>query len=105
MKTYRVKSSFADHLTGRHYDRNDAINLTVNRAVKLRTAGIIGGSIETAEKPMPAPATPEPFEDAVQTQSESCDVSDYHTGGGWYTMPDGARIQGRGKAEDYLNEI
>ena len=43
--------------------------------------------------PPEAPAHPDLTED---------DVKQYHTGGGWYTLPGGVRVQGKAKALAHL---
>jgi hypothetical protein len=38
----------------------------------------------------------------VAERGETQDVDQYHTGGGWYEMPDGSKVQGKEAAQEAL---
>lgn len=38
-------------------------------------------------------------------ESEEIDVDQYHTGGGYYELPDGNKVRGKGKALNALKEL
>lgn len=65
-------------------------------AYKLRR--VDGGQVAVGA---PAPAAP-----VVEPEPEpeyTGDISDYHTGAGWYTLPGGVRVRGREAALEVLN--
>lgn len=51
----------------------------------------IGGEVLLTE---PEPAAPR----------RAVDVDEFHTGGGWYELPDGSKVRGRDNAEQALRE-
>jgi hypothetical protein len=60
----------------------------IRSATEAEIAG--AGDVQPAPE---KPAEPEVTEDAV---------AQYHTGGGWYTLPGGVRVQGKAKALAHL---
>ena len=61
---------------------------------KIRPAG--EADVQAAGEVAPAPEKP-----AHPEVSEE-DVGQYHTGGGWYTLPGGVRVRGKAKALAHL---
>lgn len=55
-----------------------------------------------AKQQSPAPNKMATAANKQTSSTMDVDVSDYHTGGGWYTLPDGSRVRGEDAAREAL---
>ena len=91
---YRVKYRSEGLLTGR--EPGDTVELDSHDAARLQALGLIAPLSGPAEQPTAGPA---------ETKAKPLDVEQYHTGGGWYTMPDGEKVRGEDEAAKYLEGL
>lgn len=65
-----------------------------------------GSAVEIVKEETGGVETATDERQAVETTSNTPrDVSQYHTGGGWYELPNGERVRGKDDAQQVLNEL
>ena len=77
---YSVTARWKDRTDGRRYVPGDVIECSPARAERLRQKRLVGRALS-------APVV---------------SVEQYHTGGGYYVLPDGSKHRGRAAAEQAL---
>lgn len=92
---YRVNYRSVGLLTGR--EPGDTVELDSHDAARLQSFGLVSPLSGPAEQPTAGPAETK--------TAEPLDVDQYHTGGGWYTMPDGEKVRGEDGAREYLEGL
>lgn len=77
-------------------------DLQSNTKYKIGVSRVIDGresDITTIKATTEAELEPEPETEAESAEeSTELDVAQYHTGGGWYELPNGEKVQGKDKA-------
>lgn len=77
--------------------------LGVSRVVDGRESDISTIEVTTEAELEPEPE-PEPEVESVEESTE-LDVAQYHTGGGWYELPNGEKVQGKDNAIAALEDL
>lgn len=104
MPKYEVLKKFKNTNTGEIYEKGKTLEWTEERAEEAEKAltkwgGSFIKKIEEADEPKDPEVQEEvedPEEEEVQEQSEF----PKHTGGGYYELSDGNKVQGKEKAEE-----
>jgi len=119
---FKVISEFVDSLSGQRKHPGDLVEADESRAEMLRKIGVIGPEAQKPEPVLqpeegsPLDVTDEPYirkdDDPGEIEPEPVNPEPVeatpdieHLGGGWYRLPNGAKVHGKDNAMDALTEL
>jgi len=80
MPNYNVVNEFIDSRTGERIQPGDTIELNEYEYEKAKAAGVIGAEVKQGDS------------------TDLDDIESFHTGGGYYELPNGEKVRGKEKA-------
>lgn len=96
MPIYRVVNRYRDRATGERVEPETLVTLSPRTGQRMVARGLV---VSVDRQTTPETATRQPAENAARRTAEP-----KHTGGGWYLLPSGEKVQGKNAAIERMQE-